>query len=958
MKSLYSIIISLGCLSAQIVSAQLQLTRSFTIGSATQQIKIHTLQQSSEGLMYCGTSKGLYFFDGESFQYVNHPGNKPMSVTALCNDKDGGMLVGYENGMIARLTHQSITPLVMDEGFPTVPIKCILSISKDIFWIGTAGQGLYLKTKRYLYNFDVDDGLSDDYVYDIQPIDSTQILISTDRGLNICSWNENQKKITSFTSKNGLPDNIITSLTPSINDEFILGTQGAGVALFKPSGQIISLSPDWNFGQVNDVLYANGMVFITTEKKGLVYFDTSAINQPMQYQFEQTIPNADKLFAGTDGIIWLCHDNKLFSIESFFLKRLYHFSEPDYNSSHSILPVSGNEVWFWNRTGITKFFRASGKWNEKHYFINQLKDKQITALHRTDDGLIWIGTLGSGLFQLNPANGFCQHFSSAILKDYPNITAITGKKNDILVASFEGIMQFKKLETGYHATLLQGTGNKYVYDVYIDSRQDIWLATDGDGIARYDNGKWIWYINTNDYKGKVAYKITEDISGTIWFASSDAGIVSYDFKQFKSWNEQYGFTNENVTGLSAYGDKIFVFHRAGIDIKNTLNGTLAYLDQSTGIASLNTDGTAYGISKDGYLYFVSSSQLCTYDTRNIKASKPQIILEDVELFLQPGAYLNGHVFNASQNNITFRFTGIYYPHPEKLHYAYKLEGYDKEWVSTYDKAKIFPRLPPGHYTFRVKAGLGQSLSAAAEKSFSFTIKKPFWQTAWFFILLLSSLFILVYLIIKFRVKQEKKWNALSNEKVNLQLQTLRNQINPHFLFNSFNTLISEIESHPGKAVEYVEKLSDFYRNMVLTRDKELIPLSEELVILRDYIFLQQKRFQDAVQVNIQINTQMAEEVLIPPLALQLLVENAIKHNVVSMDKPLMISIVADDKFIYIRNNIQLKTKPESGTGLGLDNLSHRYMLLSGTKIEITQSEETFSVKIPFIKSSYAQSTDH
>jgi LytS/YehU family sensor histidine kinase len=163
-------------------------------------------------------------------------------------------------------------------------------------------------------------------------------------------------------------------------------------------------------------------------------------------------------------------------------------------------------------------------------------------------------------------------------------------------------------------------------------------------------------------------------------------------------------------------------------------------------------------------------------------------------------------------------------------------------------------------------------------------------------------------------------------------------------------LISEIESNPEIAVTYVEKLSDFYRKIITHRDKDLIPLQDELDILLDYKFLQEKRFTSGFALEICVSEQTIKSSYIPPLVLQMLAENAIKHNIVSKTSPLCIRIKeADGDCLAITNNINKKLQPEKSSGLGLQNIQKRYALLHISQVSIESTDDYFTVKIPLVK---------
>ncbi|WP_289659016.1 sensor histidine kinase [Flavobacterium panacagri] len=180
-----------------------------------------------------------------------------------------------------------------------------------------------------------------------------------------------------------------------------------------------------------------------------------------------------------------------------------------------------------------------------------------------------------------------------------------------------------------------------------------------------------------------------------------------------------------------------------------------------------------------------------------------------------------------------------------------------------------------------------------------------------------------------------------------QYELLKQQINPHFLFNSLNTLKSMVDMNDENSSDFILKLSDFYRFTLESRKLDLIPLREEIQILDSYVYLLKARFEDGFVLENEIDEKQYESV-IPPFALQLLIENCIKHNVVSLDKPLKIKLYSENDFLVIENPIQLKRGAIVSTGVGLDNINQRFMHLVHKEIEIDKNETTFKVKIPLI----------
>ncbi|MEO1711754.1 MAG: histidine kinase [Bacteroidota bacterium] len=196
-----------------------------------------------------------------------------------------------------------------------------------------------------------------------------------------------------------------------------------------------------------------------------------------------------------------------------------------------------------------------------------------------------------------------------------------------------------------------------------------------------------------------------------------------------------------------------------------------------------------------------------------------------------------------------------------------------------------------------------------------------------------------------RTQMEKE--QYKKDAIQAQLHGLRAQVNPHFLFNSLNSLIYLIPEDQKKAVHFVQKLSNVYRYILETRDTELISVREELSFLEAYRFLLKVRFEENLSVHIDI-PEAYQEHLILPLSLQLLLENAIKHNIISDANPLAINLKVHKEYLEIRNNLQKKSSPMESTGTGLENVRRRYQFFTPKTVVVQETAENFTVRIPLL----------
>ena len=217
--------------------------------------------------------------------------------------------------------------------------------------------------------------------------------------------------------------------------------------------------------------------------------------------------------------------------------------------------------------------------------------------------------------------------------------------------------------------------------------------------------------------------------------------------------------------------------------------------------------------------------------------------------------------------------------------------------------------------------------------------------------LANLLFHLLNAIMFYFTEYKTKWmeaEELKRISAQAELQLVKSQINPHFLFNNLNVLSALVTKNTDEANRFIEEFSKVFRYILSNHDRELVEIKTELEYIKPYIFLLQKRFNDGLNININIPENMAP-VYIIPASLQMLIENAIKHNIVSKHKPLHIDVeLRGQDTISVSNNLQLRESVYDSTKIGLENIKKRYWLVSGRQVEIMQDENAFTVSLPLI----------
>jgi two-component system LytT family sensor kinase len=238
----------------------------------------------------------------------------------------------------------------------------------------------------------------------------------------------------------------------------------------------------------------------------------------------------------------------------------------------------------------------------------------------------------------------------------------------------------------------------------------------------------------------------------------------------------------------------------------------------------------------------------------------------------------------------------------------------------------------------------------AERYFNVNTPESLDTMAPVFILLTSMIFNLVYFGTYYFYEWKENLVSKSNlerEQAVVKYDALRNQLNPHFLFNALTSLNSLIFANQQLASDFLQQLSKVYRYILQNKEKETVSLGTELDFVNHYIFLLKTRFEDSIDIQLKVEDGELDKGIVPVLT-QILIENAVKHNVISNDHPLLISISVENNFLVVSNSVAKKNQVETSNKLGMENLKSLYSYLSKEAIQVIQSEEQFTVRIPLL----------
>jgi len=933
--------------------AQQPYFKSLQVAKKIDEIRIQRLIQDQYGFIWLGTNRGLRRFNGTSLTQTNLPVTVDNDITALFV-KDNILLAGTKKGMLVVI--DLLKPTIA-ESFITVDdeITSLTIDSKGKIWIATASSGILFGEKNNLDRIDNQIGLPDNIIH---AIISTKNGICAATDVGMVQWDncEVPTDFKLFTIENGLCDNLITSLALDENGTVYIGAQNGAMCKWNPEQKQVIQFDEFNNilkGSIVKIIPTKNEIFCFTEDH-FIFTGSANDNQFVQSSlsgngpFNSRNPFMDGLYDQEGNLIVCNKSNSLLVSDSRFLYLNSH-EELNLQNIRAIASDRNNNLWFSTPEGL---------FSHNYLFSNQQKlikylpapkksSNEIICIAEGNDSAIWFGMYGAGLGRIDLKTKKIKYFTEKDGLLNNNVLSITSDDEKLWIATLGGVCVLEKIskEWIFYNLPEDSKLSTYVYSVFKDKQGRVWFGSDGDGpIYRNTSGQYIALKDQFPLVGDNILSIKQDSNGNIWFLTSDQQLQC--FKEDHIEKRDLISDGEKPNLLAIENDdkgNIFVFTSSGFAIVRGDSPSFEFISSEETLSSNYLNVSTKDFHGNIWVGLEPTLIRFTQNDQNIR-HQPLVRIEDILVQLQ-SIDTTLHEFSYEQNHFTFQVTGLWYKQPDKVRFRYKLEGYDSNWAVTRDNQIVFSRLDPGTYKFIVQASANYDFNEANETIYVFTIERPFWQKWWFISLSLLVVFASVFFILRAREKQLQKNALLQRERLKGQFETLRNQINPHFLFNSFNTLISTIAKDKDQAIDYVEQLSDYFRIILEQREKEIITLKEELELADRYLFLQKQRFGDNLIVIRTIPDELMDS-LIPPMTIQLLVENAIKHNIISRLKPLTIELNVSDNFLIISNTLQEKTQKEPSTGVGLNNIVHRYLILFKKEVLIVKNEIRFEVLLP------------
>jgi len=909
--------------------------------------EIYALCTDEEGSLWIGTRNGLNRYDAQYDHFENffHDSTNLNSISsnevfALAKDPTGNLWIGTYGGGMDIMIKQKRNKISNKTSYNFLHFKYSNTDSNTIsdnriyaIYINETGETL----------IGTQGGLC---------------IMSTDR-------KKISRYYHSFTNSNTIASNSIYGIKKSNDGTFWLTGKGMldNIAL-KTGGQKININVEHFLSKlagknnlsewaINDfVITADNFAWVATNDQGLLRF--KIIHGKKNIYTDRYVGGSNilhklvgpviyNMYEDVSGVLWM-GTNKGVSKYIPFQNRFRIFQLPnnifqaDHQSIMSLLFDTGNKLWI----GIDadSVFVISVTNNTAPYKI-KLTNKplpefeQINALYKSRCGDIYVGTFLQGLFiiphtlqNLNDKKNW-KHISKSKFNGLPsnNIYYIAeDRKGFIWIGTYSGLCRYNpqtdELEPVYISPRGTVDSRYIIRTIYVDEHGNIWAGTD-DGLYIIQNNRVIkvYKNKKNDSASLSNNRITvifNDSKNNLWVGTRE-GLNLFDKigDKFIKFTSQNGFPDCGIISMKE--------DTKGNLWIGTYNGLVKFDIQSKFVKTYTTeDGlvsedflmNAVSSDSSGIIYFGTSTGLISFHPDSIRTNLfvPPVVFTDIKILdralssLTDTTIINTYkrekklILHYDQNFFSFRFAALNYINSEKNQYAYKLEGVDRQWNDCgTQRFATYSDVSPGHYVFKVKGSNNDGIWNERGTAITIIILPPWYRTWWAYALYALVFIAVLWNFIKWREKRVKKEAELKRQKIDLEMQALRAQMNPHFIFNSLNSISRFIlKNQRVEANDYLTKFSKLIRMTLQHSAMTTIKLANELSMLQLYLELECLRFNKKIAYEFQCDPNLDSELIeIPPLLLQPYVENAIWHGLMlkKEDGHLWINIKQEEKYL-------------------------------------------------------------
>lgn len=957
----------------------------------------YSITQDRSGFIWMGTQEGLNRFDGYEFIGYRKPfaGSNSSSnqVDALLTGTSGRLWAGTPDGLFlfnmqsgqfetfSRYFHQP--PAAPD----SVSILKLFEDHHQNTWILTRYNGLFIadsngRLQQHFTEEDrsnqltdiTSDGIQQVWVCDINHLYSYNATARTFRRISIPAAKAEGMKFRSICW---------------FNHELWIGTAEHGILIYNPiTGFTRPFYPPFHDGTLHAVTCMladkQQQLWIGTRNEGLYRYNPNS-SQLTRCRYQDDQPGSLRkdfvlsLFEDRQGIIWIGLSGGGFAKYDLY-NSIFHTIRKNYRNNSQL---NDNMLFSLFSSGNGQLFIGAQngglvKWNTNDQSFTSYKDLSPAGVtHNTVYGIapgnndqLWLATWG-GLCRLDlnasPDKAFKAYSTGPDAEKtylYSIFRPVVG--NTLLVSGTNGLYQFdtdKEVWTNWidkDSFLL--TSKPAVRCFLEDNKQLIWMGTEGLGLLQLNrSSNRITPIHIPNLNTRNIRSLHQDNAGQLW-VGSDNGLVQFDpvnKRVIRIWRTTDGLPNNVVYGiLSDQQQRLWLSTNNGLSCFDVRRQRFFNYDISYGLQGTEFNTNCCYRDPQGMMYFGGIEGLTWFHPGSVPGEKfnPPPVITGFHVMNNPlqsdsSLQYRQHIkLQPNQNFFSIDFSSLNFSHTNRTAYAYKLSGIDEDWVFCGNRrSAAYTKLPPGNYTFQVKAANSQGNWNSDITTLQITILPEFWQTKWFLATLIFLAVALTWWLIRRRIKQIRHEARLQQKISTTEMMALRAQMNPHFIFNCINSIDALIQSNDKyNATVYLNKFARLIRNILDSSNQPAIPLSKDLDTLKLYIELEQLRNENKFTVSFRVPDEILQDDLkVPPLIIQPYVENAILHglrNRPGNDGRLIISISRNNDYLLYLIEDNGVGRSAAKTGIRKENVSYG-MAMTRDRVKLFNKESDASVQI-------------
>jgi len=760
---------------------------NYNVQQGLAQSNIYDIIQDDDGYVWLGTAGGVSRFDGVNFvNYTTEDGLADNGVKSIVQSRDGRIWLGHIGGGISRIKDGVATAWDSDSLKLDNDVTSILQDADGHLWISTYGNGALLINNPEVDSLDNLDyiqyrgqqGLSD-RIFSMMQSEEQVVYFVTDVGIK--KYNKEKDEF-EFYRVDGVPAYFqITSLFQDHIGNFWFGTYNGG--LYKhivATDKVImydvkdGLADNWvsclsedQSGNIWVGTWGGGLSKIEDGKKKILTFDPS--NGLRDRKIRCLVEDREgNILIGTN-------ENGLMIFKG---EQFVSFSEKNGlidDQIWSVLEDSRGIFWFGTNEGITTYqpnLKAENAF-ATYTNLNGLVDNHIRFIKEDKRGNLWIGSWGGGILKFNRASLSFEYFPG-INNNIPKggVTALeVDQDNNLWIGTIDGLIYYE-IDRGGLARLTQinGLAGNDISSIYCDSENVLWVGSRGVGITSIDDTTFT-ILEVDHHFTPTSF--VEDKSGKLWIGTEGQGLMRSDkSKIIDQYKAKDGMLSNFITLLNIDDkDNVWIGTNKGLNKYEQDEERFYRYSSKVGFSGIEVKNQASFKDSDGNLWFGTIKGAFKYQEEHARQNdlEPLTHITSFKVNLEPREMKQDMRLNYKEKEISFQFNSICLTDPSAIKYQYKLEGADKNWRPASQQTFVnYSPLPPNDYVFMVKAMNNDGVWNEEPVSFSFSIKPPFWQTWWFYLICTVIGFSVIFSYVKIRERSLLREKRILEEKVEIR----------------------------------------------------------------------------------------------------------------------------------------------------------------------------------------------